>query len=33
MLLQKKYELYYVGLKDKGELPQFPAEIELAQIV
>lgn len=29
----EEVRLYYVGLKDKGELPQFPAEIELAQIV
>jgi peptidyl-prolyl cis-trans isomerase SurA len=28
----EEVRLYYVGLKDKGELPQFPAEIELAQI-
>ncbi|WP_297803149.1 peptidylprolyl isomerase [uncultured Polaribacter sp.] len=29
----EEVRLYYVGLKEKGELPQFPAEIELAQIV
>ena len=29
----EEVRLYYVGLKDKDELPQFPAEIELAQIV
>lgn len=29
----EEVRLYYVGLKDKGELPEFPAEIELAQIV
>lgn len=29
----EEVRLYYNGLKDKGELPQFPAEIEIAQIV
>lgn len=29
----EEVRLYYNGLKEKGELPQFPAEIELAQIV
>ena len=29
----EEVRLYYVGLKEKEELPQFPAEIELAQIV
>jgi peptidyl-prolyl cis-trans isomerase SurA len=29
----EEVRLYYNGLKQKGELPQFPAEIELAQIV
>ncbi|WP_299062277.1 peptidylprolyl isomerase [uncultured Polaribacter sp.] len=29
----EEVRLYYNGLKDKGELPQFPAEVELAQIV
>ncbi|QNM86751.1 peptidylprolyl isomerase [Polaribacter pectinis] len=29
----EEVRLYYNGLKDKGELPDFPAEIELAQIV
>ena len=29
----EEVRLYFNGLKDKGELPQFPAEIELAQIV
>ena len=33
MLLQKRVRLYFNGLKDKGELPEFTAEIELAQIV
>ena len=29
----EEVRLYYNGLKDKGELPEFTAEIELAQIV
>ena len=29
----EEVRLYYKGLKDKSELPEFPAEIELAQIV
>ena len=29
----EEVRLYYNGLKEKGELPEFPAEIELAQIV
>jgi peptidyl-prolyl cis-trans isomerase SurA len=29
----EEVRLYYNGLKDKGELPEFPAEIEVAQIV
>jgi peptidyl-prolyl cis-trans isomerase SurA len=29
----EEVRLYYNGLRDKGELPEFPAEIELAQIV
>ena len=29
----EEVRLYYQGLKDKNELPEFPAEIELAQIV
>ena len=29
----EEVRLYFNGLKEKGELPQFPAEIELAQIV
>ncbi len=29
----EEVRLYYNGLKEKGELPKFPAEIELAQIV
>lgn len=29
----EEVRLYYNGLKDKNELPEFPAEIELAQIV
>ena len=29
----EEVRLYFNGLKDKGELPEFPAEIELAQIV
>ncbi|MCL7764451.1 peptidylprolyl isomerase [Polaribacter sp. Z014] len=29
----EEVRLYYNGLKEKGELPQFPAEIELAQVV
>jgi len=29
----EEVRLYYNGLKEKEELPQFPAEIELAQIV
>ena len=29
----EEVRLYYNGLKEKGELPQFPAEIQLAQIV
>ncbi len=29
----EEVRLYYNGLKDKNELPEFPAEIEIAQIV
>ena len=29
----EEVRLYYNGLKEKGELPEFPAEIELAQVV
>lgn len=29
----EEVRLYYNGLKEKGELPEFPAEVELAQIV
>ncbi|MCG1036426.1 peptidylprolyl isomerase [Polaribacter sargassicola] len=29
----EEVRLYFNGLKEKGDLPQFPAEIELAQIV
>jgi peptidyl-prolyl cis-trans isomerase SurA len=29
----EEVRLYFNGLKEKGELPEFPAEIELAQIV
>ncbi|WP_088324835.1 peptidylprolyl isomerase [Polaribacter tangerinus] len=29
----EEVRLYYNGLKEKGELPEFPAEIELAQLV
>ncbi|MCL7754420.1 peptidylprolyl isomerase [Polaribacter sp. Z022] len=29
----EEVRVYFNGLKEKGELPQFPAEIELAQIV
>ena len=29
----EEVRLYFNGLKEKGELPQFPAEIELAQVV
>jgi peptidyl-prolyl cis-trans isomerase SurA len=29
----EEVRLYYNGLKEKGELPEFPAEIEVAQIV
>jgi peptidyl-prolyl cis-trans isomerase SurA len=29
----EEVRLYFNGLKDKGELPEFPAEIEIAQIV
>lgn len=29
----EEVRIYYNGLKEKGELPEFPAEIELAQIV
>ena len=29
----EEVRLYYNGLKEKGELPQIPAEIELAQVV
>ena len=29
----EEVRLYYVGLKERNELPEFPAEIELAQIV
>ena len=29
----EEVRLYYNGLKEKGDLPQFPAEIELSQIV
>ncbi|TYP98714.1 periplasmic chaperone for outer membrane proteins SurA [Tenacibaculum adriaticum] len=29
----EEVRLYYNGLKDKNELPEFPAEVELAQIV
>lgn len=29
----EEVRLYFNGLKEKGELPQFPAEIEIAQIV
>ncbi len=32
-LTPEEVRLYYNGLKEKGELPKFPAEIELAQIV
>lgn len=29
----EEVRIYYNGLKDKGELPEFPAEIQLAQLV
>ena len=29
----EEVRLYYNGLKEKNELPEFPAEIEIAQIV
>lgn len=29
----EEIRLYYNGLKEKGELPEFPAEVQLAQIV
>ena len=29
----EEVRIYYKGLKEKGELPEFPAEIELAQVV
>jgi len=29
----EEVRLYFNGLKDKGELPEIPAEVEIAQIV